>query len=230
MIEYPGIIAAATTGRVDLLVSNLNGTPERRKLILFSDGYVDSEISFLVRRDRLSPRAPGEGAGVDGFWSDLEESFLRTFVVENRYTLILRGLWVTLTISIASALGGTALGFGICAMRRSKSPLASIPALVFIRAIQGTPIVVLLMILYYIVFGSVNISAILVAIIGFSINFAAYVSEMMRTGIAAVDRGSMKQRQPWASTGSRYSPGSRSRRRRATCCPCSRASSSPWSR
>ena len=69
---------------------------------------------------------------------------------------------------------------------------ASVPAAVFIRVIQGTPIVVLLMILYYILFGKVDIAAILVAILGFSINFGVYVSEMMRTGIEAVDKGQIE--------------------------------------
>jgi len=96
---------------------------------------------------------------------------------------------VTIVISLLSAVIGTLLGFGVCLCRRSKTAWASVPARVFIRAIQGTPIVVVLMILYYIVFGSVDINGILVAVIGFSVNFAAYVSEMMRTGIEAVDRG-----------------------------------------
>ena len=74
-------------------------------------------------------------------------------------------------------------------MRRAQTRWMNIPAKVFIRAIQGTPIVVLLMILYYIVFGGVDINGLFVAVIGFSINFAAYVSEMMRTGIDTVDRG-----------------------------------------
>ncbi|MGI6549452.1 MAG: amino acid ABC transporter permease [Syntrophomonadales bacterium] len=95
-------------------------------------------------------------------------------------------------ISLLSAVFGTILGFVVCLMRRSESKWANIPALVFIRAIQGTPIIVFLMILYYIVFSSSGINGIVVAIIGFSINFAAYVSEMMRTGIEAVDKGQLE--------------------------------------
>ena len=62
----------------------------------------------------------------------------------------------------------------------------------FIRVIQGTPIVVLLMILYYVVFGQIDIPALLVSVLGFSVNFAVYVSEMMRTGIDAVDPGQIE--------------------------------------
>jgi polar amino acid transport system substrate-binding protein len=90
---------------------------------------------------------------------------------------------------VLSAVFGTLLGFGVCTLRRAKSAWAYVPAKVFIRSVQGTPIVVLLMILYYVVFGGVDINAVFVAVIGFSLNFAAYVSEMMRTGIDAVDKG-----------------------------------------
>jgi polar amino acid transport system substrate-binding protein len=55
--------------------------------------------------------------------------------------------------------------------------------------LRGTPIVVLLMIIFYVVFGSVNINPVVVAIIAFGMNFAAYVSEMFRTGIESIERG-----------------------------------------
>jgi len=130
-----------------------------------------------------------EGTDGKGFWPAFSDSFRRTFLTEERYLLVWQGVKVTLLISILSALFGTLLGFGICTMRRAKSAWACLPAKVFIRTVQGTPIVVLLMILYYIVFSSVDINPVVVAVIGFSINFAAYVSEMMRTGIDAVDKG-----------------------------------------
>jgi len=201
IIEYPAVVAAALTGKIDLLIANLNATPERRKMMLFSDTYVDSEISFLVRKDRLAPESGKRSAdimelagrktpgGSDGIWAGLVQSFRRTFVVEDRYKLVLQGLWVTVVISVLSGIFGTMLGFSVCMMRRAKTRWANMTAKAFIRAIQGTPIVVLLMILYYVVFGRWDISAIIVAVIGFSINFAAYVSEMMRTGIDAVDKG-----------------------------------------
>jgi polar amino acid transport system substrate-binding protein len=194
-MEFPALIAAASTGKIDLVVANLNVTAERREKMLFSDTYLDSEISLLVRKDRLPPTTKGkpitnlETISGNSFFSGFADSFRRTFIIEDRYKLVLQGLEVTILISVFSAIFGTLLGFGVCMLRRAGSAWAYVPAKVFIRAIQGTPIIVLLMILYYIVFGSVDISGIVVAIIGFSINFAAYVSEMMRTGIDAVDKG-----------------------------------------
>jgi polar amino acid transport system substrate-binding protein len=71
------------------------------------------------------------------------------------------------------------------------SPLAVLrgPARLYIAVLRGTPIVVLLMIIFYVVFGSVDINPIVVAIIAFGMNFAAYVSEMFRAGIESIDRG-----------------------------------------
>lgn len=130
--------------------------------------------------------------GVASFLNSIGDSFIRTFIVENRWRLVLSGLWVTILISLFSLALGTLLGALICAMRQSKHKLLSGIAKIYIRIIQGMPMVVILMILYYIVFGSVNINAIVVAVIGFSMNFAAYSAEMFRTGIDAVDKGQLE--------------------------------------
>ena len=74
-------------------------------------------------------------------------------------------------------------------MRRSRRRAAALPAAAFIRLIQGIPALVLLMVLYYIVFASTRLSGVVIAVLAFSINFGVYVSEMIRTGIDAVDAG-----------------------------------------
>lgn len=160
-------------------------TSEQPESLLFSDSYLSGGTIVIADAEGGSR----EGADGKGFWPSFSDSFRRTFLTEERYLLVWQGVKVTLLISTLSALFGTLLGFGVCTMRRAKSAWASLPAKAFIRTVQGTPIVVLLMILYYIVFASVDINPVVVAVIGFSINFAAYVSEMMRTGIDAVDKG-----------------------------------------
>ena len=61
-MEFSALVIAAQSGKIDLLVADLNATPERRKKILFSDAYMDSEISLLVRKDRLPPKEPSATA------------------------------------------------------------------------------------------------------------------------------------------------------------------------
>lgn len=180
-MDFAAIIPSLASGKADMAGDFIAVTEERAKSVLFSlPIYTGGTVAVV---------ASGTEGGSIGVLRGLQSSFFRTFVDEDRYKMVFRGLGVTFLITVASALMGTLLGFGVCMMRRSGSRWANIPAKVFIRSIQGTPIIVLLMILYYVVFGRVDVSGVLVAILGFSINFAAYVSEMMRTGIEAVDKG-----------------------------------------
>ena len=89
-------------------------------------------------------------------------------------------------ISIFAALMGTVFGGLICFMRMSKKKVLLYTAKGYISLLRGTPVLVLLMIIYYIVFASVNINPVLVAMIAFGLNFAAYVSEMFRTSMKAL--------------------------------------------
>ena len=81
------------------------------------------------------------------------------------------------------------LAFLICLFRRADSFLANKICNLYVKLLQGTPMVVLLMILYYVVFGKSGLASMWVAVIGFSLNFAAYVSEILRSGIESIDGG-----------------------------------------
>ena len=185
-VDLSAIIPSLVANKNDMAGCGITVTPERAQSVLFSDPHYAGGVVVMVE---TGDGGAALAAGNAGICAGLAESFRRTFVTEDRYKLVLRGIQVTLLISVLSAFFGTLLGFGVCTLRRAKSAWAYVPAKVFIRSVQGTPIVVLLMILYYVVFGGVDINAVFVAVIGFSINFAAYVSEMMRTGIDAVDKG-----------------------------------------
>lgn len=180
--EFVSLIAALESGKADVVSGSMSITQERAKRVDFADTHYDSAMVLLVRDTDGAARQ-------EGFFAGLADSFQSTFVVEGRWRLILQGLGITILLSVFSGFFGLCLGFGICMLRRSGYKPVQLGAAVFVRVIQGTPIVVFLMILYYGIFGSVDISGIVVAIIGFSINFAAYSSEMMRAGIETVDRG-----------------------------------------
>ncbi len=180
--EFASLIAALESGKADVVSGSMSITEERAKRVDFADTHYDSALVLLVRD--LDGTVQEKG-----FWAGLADSFQSTFVVEGRWRLIIQGLGVTILISVFSGIFGLCFGFGICMLRQTGyKPIQFIGA-VFVRVVQGTPIVVLLMILYYGIFGSTDISEILVAVIGFSINFAAYSSEMIRTGIETVDKG-----------------------------------------
>lgn len=187
-----GILAGITSGKYDLAGGGLAITEERRQSVNFTESY-HSYGQWIITR---SVDQSGDYAGGDdivlSFWEKISDSFSKTFIKESRWRLIAGGIGVTLIISIMSAIFGTIFGFGLCLLRMSKRRGPAGFAKTFIRLIQGVPLVVFLMILYYVVFGSVDINAIIVAIIGVSINFGVYVSEMMRTGIEAVPRGQLE--------------------------------------
>ncbi len=187
--DFSALIPMLQSGKADAAVGCMSITDERKKQVDMSDTYYDGGVYIVVRK---AAAEASTGVSEESSFAGLAESFKRTFLAENRWKLVLNGLGVTVLLALCSGALGTVVGFFICMLRRAKSRAASVPAAILIRVIQGTPIVVLLMILYYIIFGKVDISAILVAILGFSLNFGAYVSEMMRTGIEAVDKGQIE--------------------------------------
>ena len=126
---------------------------------------------------------------ISSFWNNLSLSFHSNIIENNRYLLILSGLKTTLLISIMAVFLGTILGGIICLMKMSKLKLLKSFANTFISIIRGTPVLVLLMLLFYVVFQSINIDSTVVAILGFALNFAAYSAEIFRTGIESVDSG-----------------------------------------
>lgn len=186
-----GILAGITSGKYDLAGGGLAITEERRQSVDFTESY-HSYSQWIITRTVVDGKSgSGENAG-DSFWEKISNSFHKTFIRESRWKLIAGGIGVTLLVSIMSGIFGTILGFGMCLLRMSKRRGLGGFAKVFIRLIQGVPLVVLLMIFYYVVFGSVDINAIIVAVIGISINFGVYVGEMLRTGIEAVPKGQVE--------------------------------------
>lgn len=122
-------------------------------------------------------------------WKSISESFERTFLREDRYKLFGQGILTTLVLTVLSVLFGTVLGFIIFMLCRSGNPLANGITNVCLFLVQGMPGVVLLMILYYVVFGSTNISGMPIAVIGFSLIFGAAVFGLLKLGVGAIDKG-----------------------------------------
>ena len=115
--------------------------------------------------------------------------FRETFIQSGSGLSILLGLLTTVRISVFSLIIGTLLAVPLCALRMSgRRPLAAI-ARGYIALVRGTPVLMLLMLLYYVVFASSRVDAANIAIIAFSLNTAAVVAEIMRTALHAVPAG-----------------------------------------
>ena len=185
---FNALITMLGSGRADIVSGAISITDERKESIDFADSHYTGGTVLVVRAEDLGRSSADADAGT-GFWQGLADSFHKNFIEEARWKMILSGLGVTFVIAVCAALLGTALGFGLCLLRRSRNRVLSGVTAAFIRLIQGVPVLVLLMVLFYVVFAGARLDGIVVSIIGFAINFAVYVSEMIRTGINAVDAG-----------------------------------------
>lgn len=123
------------------------------------------------------------------------DSYYRAFIAEQRYLVYLDGLKMTLLVSLLAIILGVALGTILALMRmtaerRGKSTLLSKIAYVYIDIIRGTPTVTQLLIMYFVVLKGVD--GLIVGTVTFGLNSAAYVAEIIRAGILAVDHGQME--------------------------------------
>lgn len=190
-INFGGLIAALSSGKVDVISAGMTINEERSKNVAFSDVYFESKATLAVLSENAAGHQGVAGAGEPdkGFLQRVEESFYNNIVAEHRYQLILDGLGITLLISVLSAVLGTFFGAVVCYLRMSRRKALRWLGSGYISLMRGMPLLVLLMLMYYVVFARWDISATVVAIITFALNFAAYVSEMFRTSIEGVDRG-----------------------------------------
>ena len=121
--------------------------------------------------------------------ASISESFYNNFIAEGRYRMILDGLQVTLLITLGAVILGTVLGSIICWMRMSRHKGLQKAAQVYIDIMRGTPVLVVLMLMYYVIMAPLEATGVTVAIVTFGMNTAAYIGEMLRSAIQGIDRG-----------------------------------------
>ena len=179
-MDFSGIVPSVTAGKVDFACSGVAYTAERAESVLFSEPTYESSSVIAVLKAE-------ETGGF--FWTDIRSSFEKTFIREDRWRLFADGVLTTLQITALSILFGTLLGFGVFMLCRNGSPVANGVTRFSVWLVQGMPMVVLLMILYYIIFGSVAISSTAVAVAGFTLTFGSSVYGLLKIGVGTVDNG-----------------------------------------
>ena len=180
-MAFSGVVPSIQTGKADIAVGGLSITLDLPELVTFSEPIFHSGTVALVDQ--------GLGIQKTGFWEELKESFVRTFVTEARWKLIGKGLLITLLLSGLSAVLGSLLGFGFSFALCSKNKKLRNGAAGISKILEGIPLVVLLMLLYYVIFKRIDISAVGVGVIGFTIDFANTTAGLLKAGIATVDSG-----------------------------------------
>lgn len=137
------------------------------------------------------------------WFADLKAEFILNFIDDNRWRYLVNGLKVTLLVTFFAVLLGIAIGVIIAVVRSTydknkdvmhggfkKAVLSFLNGIcqVYLTVIRGTPVIVQLMIMYYVIFATSN-NKVLVAVLAFGINSGAYVAEIVRSGIMSIDNG-----------------------------------------
>ena len=129
--------------------------------------------------------------------NDIVLDFYKTVIYDDRYMMILEGLKNTILIALGSIVIGILLGLLIAIVRdmyekNGKGLILNKICKIYVDVIRGTPALLQLMIIYYVIFKSVSIDLVLVGILAFGLNSSAYVSEIIRAGINSIDVGQME--------------------------------------
>jgi len=182
-MKFDTIINAVQSGKADVGASGMTITEDRLKNIDFTDSYINAKQVIIVKD-------PNKEADNLSFIERVKQNF----VEDGRWTYLVQGLITTFIISIIAALMGIIIGFVVAIIRSSHDKngglkVANFICHVYLTVIRGTPAVVQLLIIYYVIFSSVNVNKIVAAVIAFGINSGAYVAEIIRSGIASIDSG-----------------------------------------
>ena len=209
-MNFGAIIAAVQSGKCDFASCTIAITPERAEQVLFGYPNAKTGNALVVRKSAPQAKAAdispvkeniapvvnpaptvkeAAPSKISIFMDDLKASFNRTFIREDRWRLFVEGIINTMIITVLSILCGTILGFVVYLLCRGGNVIANFITRFSVWLIQGTPMVVLLMILYYIIFGKVDINGMWVAVIAFSMTFGAAVYGMLCSGTGALDVG-----------------------------------------
>ena len=127
---------------------------------------------------------------------DIKSDFYNSIIYDDRYLYILEGVKNTIIMALFAVIIGILLGLVIALIRNNydnnkKLPILNQIAKLYVTIIRGTPVLLQLMIIYYILFATVDINILLVGVIAFGLNSSAYVSEIIRAGISSIDKGQM---------------------------------------
>lgn len=131
---------------------------------------------------------------ISQWFSDMGKSFYQALIEKDRYMAFLDGFKMTILISLGAVILGVVLGivlaiFKYSASRSRKCRFLGVIANIYLTIFRGTPVYVQLLIIYFVVFASVDVPAAVSGVLCFGLNSGAYVAEIIRAGIEAVDKG-----------------------------------------
>ena len=183
--DFGGYIPLVMSGKADIGIDAYYITEERKQSVLFSEPYAEDLCAVLYLKPVVAGSSQGSESG--GFISWLKTGIERNLLTDNRWQMVLNGLGVTMTIAFFAQIIGTVFGCFVCWVLTRKNRFVNLLGRFYCGLIHGTPVVVLLMITYYIIFGSTTISNVVIAIAAFSMVVGASVAQNLKGAIETVD-------------------------------------------
>ena len=158
----------------------------------------DGRLQEIIDKHRnYAGTVPQNTSKSAALWDKWVDSVKLNFIDNDRYLYLAVGFFVTLEIAICAVLLGVVIGFIVAVIRATADRNGNLKILnalckFYLTVIRGTPVVVQLLLIYFVIFGSMDVDKVLVAIIAFGINSGAYVAEIIRGGICSIDNGQME--------------------------------------
>ena len=180
--DFASLILGLQTKAVDMICGSIFITEERQQQVDFTAPYTVIHPAYFVLDNNAAVHR-------SSFRERIKDSFHQNLVVEDRWKYITSGLLVTLRISLLSILLGSLLGALICAMRLSRRKSLQRTASVYQSLMNGIPMLVLLLIMFYVVLAGSGLSAAGIAVIAFALHFAAGAASVFASGIRSVPAG-----------------------------------------
>ncbi len=190
-MAFDSILPAIQSGKADVGAAGMTVTEARKKNVDFSDSYTTSKQVIIINK---GTSAVSDGGNEKTKTLSFTEKLRQNFIDDNRWQYILTGLGNTILITILAIVIGLIIGTLVAVVRtvhdqQGKLKILNFICKLYLAVIRGTPAMIQLLIIYYVIFASVNVNKILVAVVAFGLNSGAYVAEVIRSGINAVDKG-----------------------------------------
>lgn len=175
--KYDAVVAGVAAGKYDMGMGGYGYTDERNENSNFSDPYFNDAIAYTINGNDKHT----------GVLSNIKDSYERTFVKENRWKLFADGMLVTLLITVMSVVLGSILGFAIFLLSRHRKWLSRL-SLGINDTLEALPVLVVLMIFFYVIFGKTDISGVIVSIMVFGLSYAFSFFALMSNSVRGVPK------------------------------------------
>ena len=182
--DFASLIPEVVSGRADICMDAVTITEERSKSVIFTDPFFYDYGAIITLKYEEGAGAASDDAG---FIDWLKTGIERNLIKDARWKLIVDGLGVTMTIAFFAQIFGTIFGAFVCWLLTNKNRFIRWVGDLYCGIIHGTPMVVLLMVSYYIIFGNTRVLNTIIAIFAFTMITGSSVARILKGAIETVD-------------------------------------------